>query len=356
MLTRTLLFASAAAVTLVSGCRDAQVSSYRVPREEPSARRPASASNPEALMPGLRWTAPEGWAEQPGGGMRVASFLIAAPDGRRADMAVTQFPGDVGGDLANVNRWRGQVQLPPIEAGDLDKHVSTLALPSGSFFLTDMVSSEPLIEGKHKARIVGAWLKQPERTWFFKLTGEDAWVQDQREAFETFLRSVQFESPPARAHAAHDHDHDHDHAPGDGHVHELTWSAPASWTAKPPSPMRKGSFAINGAEGEGDLSIISFPGEAGGIVENLNRWRGQLELEPLPAADMAKSATTLAQGAFRFTVVDYTGTQNGVPTRLLGAVLPFENETYFFKLTGPDALVAREKPAFVEFLKTVKIR
>jgi len=44
----------------------------------------------------------------------------------------------------------------------------------------------------------------------------------------------------------------------------------------------------------------------------------------------------------------------GGPTRMLGAILSFDDQTYFFKMTGPDALVARQKAAFLDFLKTVK--
>jgi hypothetical protein len=55
-------------------------------------------------------------------------------------------------------------------------------------------------------------------------------------------------------------------------------------------------------------------------------------------------------------VVDFAGTAGGAPTRILGAILPYKGETWFFKLMGPDALVAHEKPAFLEFLRTVSPR
>jgi hypothetical protein len=41
-------------------------------------------------------------------------------------------------------------------------------------------------------------------------------------------------------------------------------------------------------------------------------------------------------------------------TRMIGVIVPQSDATWFFKLTGPDALVAREKPAFLDFLKTVR--
>jgi hypothetical protein len=135
----------------------------------------------------------------------------------------------------------------------------------------------------------------------------------------------------------------------------LTWTAPSAWTVKPLGAMRKGSFTVTGADGaEADLSIISFPGAAGGLLENINRWRGQVQLPPFGPADLNTSATTLESNGHRFTVVDFAGAGPKGQTRILGAVLPLANETYFFKLMGPDALVEQQKPAFIDFLKTVK--
>ncbi|MBP6508389.1 MAG: hypothetical protein KA257_12565 [Opitutaceae bacterium] len=134
----------------------------------------------------------------------------------------------------------------------------------------------------------------------------------------------------------------------------LTWTAPAHWTAKPASAMRKGSFGIKGAGGEADLSITAFPGDTGGLLANLNRWRGQIALPPLSDAQLEGHVTHLDANGLHFDVVDFAGTANGAPTRILGAVLSRPGETWFFKLMGPDALTASEKAAFADFLKTVK--
>lgn len=354
MLTRRLLLVSASALfCLLLGCREAKIASYRVKKEAtpPPAAMPAAGG-----VPHLQWKAPPGWQEQPAGGVRVASFLITADGGRKADMSVTQFPGAVGGDLANINRWRGQLQLPAITEAELSKQIKPLDLPLGQFQLTEMLSETPVLDGKFRARILGAWLKQADRTWFFKLSGDADLVNAQREAFEAFLRSVEF-GPSAEVTAAPDvSTAATPAAPLSASAgRALTWTAPANWTAKPLGQMRKGSFSLPGANGgEGDLSIISFPGEAGGMAENLNRWRGQIHLDPLNPTDLASSAHTIANAGLRFTVVDYSGTSGTGPTRLLGAVLPLEKETYFFKLTGPEAVVAQHKDAFMDFLKTVK--
>jgi hypothetical protein len=134
----------------------------------------------------------------------------------------------------------------------------------------------------------------------------------------------------------------------------LTWAAPDHWAAKPLGAMRRGSFTARNAAGEGDCSIFVFPAATNPLLANLNRWRGQIGLAPLTDAQLATETTPLESGALKFTVVDLLGQQQGAPTRVLGAILYHGEEAWFFKLSGPDAAVAAEKSAFLDFLRTVR--
>ena len=128
----------------------------------------------------------------------------------------------------------------------------------------------------------------------------------------------------------------------------LVWTAPTGWTAKKGSAMRKGSYAISGAEGAGDVSITAFPGDVGGNLANVNRWRGQLQLPPVD--DLAGVLQPFDANGLHMLI--FEGANQG--SRMIGVIVPQSGATWFFKLTGPDALVAREKPGFLEFLKTVR--
>lgn len=135
----------------------------------------------------------------------------------------------------------------------------------------------------------------------------------------------------------------------------LTWTAPAHWKAKPGSAMRKGSYAITaeGMAGEADLAITAFPGDVGGDLANLNRWRGQINLPPVTQAEFETATQHLDRNTLHMTVVDVASTGPNAQ-RILGAMVPHEGATWFFKLMGPDALVAKEKAAFTAFLDTIK--
>jgi hypothetical protein len=128
----------------------------------------------------------------------------------------------------------------------------------------------------------------------------------------------------------------------------LTWTAPTHWQPKAASAMRKGSYTVPAGAAAGDLAITAFPGDVGGEVANLNRWRGQLQLPPASEADLA--LTRFEQDGLKIAVIDFDNGQQ----RLLGAIVPLRGSTWFFKLTGPAAPMAEEKPAFLAFLKTIK--
>ena len=136
---------------------------------------------------------------------------------------------------------------------------------------------------------------------------------------------------------------------------DLTWTASAAWRPKPASAMRKGSYAVPGAAGaEADLSITAFPGDVGGELANVNRWRGQIQLPPLTADELPTATTRVEQNGLTFVVVDFASPATGQPTRIVGAIVPGQGATWFFKLMGPDATVAAAKPDFLRFLSTVR--
>lgn len=135
----------------------------------------------------------------------------------------------------------------------------------------------------------------------------------------------------------------------------LVWTAPASWQTRAASAMRKGTFIIPGeGDASAELAITAFPGDVGGDLANVNRWRGQLRLAPIAAAELSGALERFEANGLQFAVADMTATGGNTPDRVLGAIVPHAGSTWFFKLTGPEPLVAREKQAFLEFLRTVR--
>src|SRR5262249_48588530 len=99
----------------------------------------AAAAPPQtSSAPQLKWTTPEGWAEVPPSSMRYASFSAPADEGGKIDISVVTFPGDGGSDADNVNRWRGQIGLAPVDANDVTSQIAPLKAGDITFSTTDI--------------------------------------------------------------------------------------------------------------------------------------------------------------------------------------------------------------------------
>lgn len=229
---RLLLISTLAAVCAASGCRDGKIVTYRIPKETaPAAAVNAQSADPHAglgippvnampapsgqsvpapAMPGaqpdmastpvptatggdLAWTVPAGWQSRPASAMRKATLILpGATAGEQAELAVTAFPGNVGGNLANLNRWRQQLQLPPIAASELDAALTHLHVGDLHIDVAELLG--PASDGKPAQRVLGAIVPFNGATWFFKLTGPDAFVAAKKPEFLAFIQTLQ----PAR--------------------------------------------------------------------------------------------------------------------------------------------------------------
>lgn len=134
----------------------------------------------------------------------------------------------------------------------------------------------------------------------------------------------------------------------------LAWTVPAGWSAGPERPMRKATLLIPG-EGGGpgaELSVTAFPGDVGGNLANVNRWRQQLALPAIGEAELGSALQHLDVGALHVDYVELAGTATPAQ-RVLGAIVPYAGATWFFKLSGPDAVVTHEKETFLAFLRSL---
>ena len=178
----------------LAGCDRGQVQEYRVTREEPPMQQPAvPPGHPDssaAPAPALDYQRPPGWQEAPPGQMRVASFGVSGKDGKRAEVSVVPLPGLAGTDLNNVNRWRGQVGLPPVPETELAGLAQPVEIAGQPAKLYEQAGASP--GATDQSRILAAILRRDGVAWFFKMTGDDGLVAEQKPVFIELLRSVKF--------------------------------------------------------------------------------------------------------------------------------------------------------------------
>jgi hypothetical protein len=143
----------------------------------PAPPRPSGAG-------ALKWVLPKGWTETPGSGMRYATLIPAG--GGKVELSVVVLPGPAGGELANVNRWRGQIGLPPIDESALGAARTAVKSKAGTVAVYDFTSP-----GQVQSRMVTGLLATADgNTWFLKLMGDAEPVGKAKPAFTKFLGSL----------------------------------------------------------------------------------------------------------------------------------------------------------------------
>jgi len=316
--------------------------------------------------PQLKWTLPEGWQEIAPGEMRVASFRITGKDGKQADVSVIPLPGMAGGDLNNVNRWRGQVGLPPVSTEELTKLGEKVDAAGAEAMLFDQAGTAT---SGDKTRILATVLHRDDVAWFFKMTGEDKLVAEQKPAFIGFLKSLTFAAAEPQVALPPDHPAiggvtpamPADHPPIGGAMPgesqtKADWNVPPGWTEEPPTQMLLAKFSATDNAARAEITVSSFPGDVGGLLANVNRWRRQVSLPAIDEAQMTKSVQQLGVQSDQGSLLDVDGTdaKSGQPVRLIGVAVPHDGQTWFFKMAGDAKVVAREKDAFIKFVQNTK--
>jgi hypothetical protein len=348
---------------------DDQIKVYTVPKEHPAmqlAQAPAQ-TQPAAGSPdipinaaSIRWTLPAGWEEKPPDGIRLGSFAIKGENGGHAEVAITSFPGSVGTELDNVNRWRRELGLEPVEPGDVASEPVTVDSNQGKLYD---------LPGK-SARTVVAMIPRNGSSWFIKLRGDTPTVTAAKPVFLDFLKSVRFGGEageaalggaPAGADPHAGLGLQEAPAPISEPAPEAAsdapkWNVPAQWVETPPRAMIFKSFEVAGDAGaKAEITVSFFPGDVGGVLANINRWRGQMGQPPIEAGQLDGVTESLSAVDGQATLVDFMGAnaKTGQPARLVGVIVPHGDNTWFYKLMGDAKVVGGQKDSFVQFVKTV---
>ncbi|MCP4849653.1 MAG: hypothetical protein GY899_17070 [Verrucomicrobiaceae bacterium] len=140
------------------------------------------------------WDAPDDWQAVPASAMRMANFTFG--ESAEGQCYFTMLRGG-GGLLLNLNRWRSQMGLDPIEGEELAKLPDKRFLfGNGKFIELDgafkpMGASEALSDYKMFGVIMPEMeMGEMKVAFFVKMTGPKQLVESQRENFDAFCASL----------------------------------------------------------------------------------------------------------------------------------------------------------------------
>jgi hypothetical protein len=329
----TLLFC--AAIPLLASCRKAEITEYRAPKESapPAPTMPSLPPGmvmPASALPPVSWQVPSDWKVEPAGQMRAGAFSLKDEAGHAAEVTIIPLPDSGEDDLANVNRWRKQLGLVPATADDLPKVTQAITLDGAAAELFDLA-------GPAK-RIVVVMQKRGGTIWFVKMMGDSELVGEEKQTFQSFIASIKIGDSEGAAEAP----------AAEAATPTANPAAPKEWQPVAPGPMQQSKFT---AAGGVEISVSEFQGSVGGVLANVNRWRGQLGLAPIAESELARTTQPVENvaGALMVDLASSDGTR-----RMLAAIVPRGTQTAFYKMTGPPAAVETERPRFVVFVQAAK--
>lgn len=140
---------------------------------------------------------------------------------------------------------------------------------------------------------------------------------------------------------------------------QVSWTLPMEWKETGPGQMSVASFAVNGSGGaEAQVTITPLTRLAGRDTEIVNMWREQVGLEPLSREDVARQFQTVEVGGEPGKLFEIAGTPEGGSgsTRIVTAMVHRSDASWFYKLAGDAALVKAQKPVFIQFLKSIRLK
>ena len=284
------------------------------------------------------WKAPEGWQEGGPSPMRAATITIPA-EGDPLELTVTTFGG---GLLSNVNRWRGQLGLPPVDERGLAATLKETKAGDAMMYLFDergqfASSMTPPFAGGGPFR---GGARPPMAT-----PGPSA------------------AEPPALPPG---------HPPVDGAAGPttqprdapLTFQAPEGWNAKPASGFRKAAFDVVEGDKSAELTVIDLSSMAPNVadaLENVNRWRGEIGLAPIKSEQLAGNTTKMEVDGSPAQYVEMIPDANvpaesAVAEATIAAIVEQGDLVWFIKLRGDRELVSNQRDNFKSFLKSVRFR
>lgn len=321
-------------------------------------------ADPHSGLPGMGGSAPTvevkdsppaHWEKRPGSGMRVAGYYVKSDGGATAAVSLSNLRAAPASKLNAFNMWREQLGQPVADEAAL-RQLPTVKTGFGDGVFVDVEGVPAFAKEEKASRLVGVIVEQAGTAWYFKLVGDAAVVAKERDAFILWISSVKAGEPTKIPM--------HGTKPGEGMVTagpltaaapggdgSLTWTLPADWTIGNGNPNRYATIAVVGTDGtKAELVISHFPGDVGGDLANVNRWRQQVALPPIDEAGLASLVSKVTSGPKTISLIDITGPQ----IRCAAGWARHGANTWFFKFTGPDALIGAEKSEFTAFLESVR--
>lgn len=147
---------------------------------------------PDPASAGVAYQLPDGWNRvQPSSSMRIDQAVIPGAAGS-AELVVFFFgAGSGGGTQDNLDRWAQQVesQTPPTQETFQSNGLNIVMIDTTGVLMPSTMGSGPATP-QPNSRMYAAVVEGEGGPWFFKMTGPEETMAQQRDNFLQLLRTV----------------------------------------------------------------------------------------------------------------------------------------------------------------------
>ena len=208
------------------------------------------------------------------------------------------------GILLSCFGMMGCLQEEEIVRYEIPKDRSDLEHLRESAGFNEQPPAEQSAVSKEKDRMIVALALRDDASWFFKLNGPVSRIDETEDQWRPFLEKISFDESG-----------------------KPKWDLPEGWTTAGPKPMRFATLVVESENPTVEIAVSSL--SAGqDLLLNVNRWRGQLGLDPTTEAGLKDSLTTIQAGDQELKLFDATGKMSG------GMMPPFAKKRPFAKPSG----------------------
>ena len=104
-----------------------------------------------------------------------------------------------------------------------------------------------------------------------------------------------------------------------------------------------------------EIAVTAFPGDAGGLAPNVNRWRKQIGLTPLSQEQLSDHLKAYANGRLKGYTLDMTGDggEDRAAKRIIGAIISDgAGKTWFVKAMDNATALEPHRDAIIQFARS----
>ena len=159
----------------------------KMPPNHPDVPGPPKIADGGGADAKFTYKLPEGWTKGEPKAM-TRERINVTENGETAEVTISVAGGD---PVLNINRWRGQIKLPPIEDDDeIIRILTRIDTADRKGAMVDLANPKAPAPN----RIIAVMIPTRSAMWFLKMYGPDALVGRQKSNFEAFTRSFKLEN------------------------------------------------------------------------------------------------------------------------------------------------------------------